>query len=384
MKNVLSRISMLLGVMAIFLVVACNGDSDAPITCSDGLLNGDEVGVDCGGSCPPCAVTTTVAEDKANIQKTLDDVLQCVTDLKKARSTQVLLRDFLGMSDGEVVNEDWLEDMTNDLAEVLDTDVIEDNNRLDLAYHAGTHRYVHATKTWEKLASPSDKIIFEFPTQESNSTNNAVLTMDRYADEEVTIQGETMFLPTDINVGLVVDGNSIMEVELKDVTYADNADFEIPVELDLRLFFDPITITMDVDRKTNTEFSAVMSMTDTQLCNYRVELDAELRDDDFENISEGSFKKIEAKVSIGALSIQSLAGLAELIALDDPTQTQINSLLDLDVLFNGVKIADLEYDEEANTINIFYKDSTSEDGNNYIDQFLDDLELLLEEFTGGW
>ncbi|MFT4038562.1 MAG: hypothetical protein QM692_10310 [Thermomicrobiales bacterium] len=25
-------------------------------TCSDGIRNGDETGVDCGGSCPPCAV----------------------------------------------------------------------------------------------------------------------------------------------------------------------------------------------------------------------------------------------------------------------------------------------------------------------------------------
>lgn len=40
--------------------VACSSDDDAPIvvepiaTCSDGIQNGNETGVDCGGSCAPC------------------------------------------------------------------------------------------------------------------------------------------------------------------------------------------------------------------------------------------------------------------------------------------------------------------------------------------
>ena len=45
---------------------ACNGGTGA--TCSDGIQNGNETGVDCGGSCPPCAcldnnVTLTIVLD---------------------------------------------------------------------------------------------------------------------------------------------------------------------------------------------------------------------------------------------------------------------------------------------------------------------------------
>ncbi len=38
-------------------VVACGGDSDddtVPETCSDGIQNQDETGIDCGGVCDPC------------------------------------------------------------------------------------------------------------------------------------------------------------------------------------------------------------------------------------------------------------------------------------------------------------------------------------------
>ncbi|MCB0654290.1 MAG: hypothetical protein KDC85_23625 [Saprospiraceae bacterium] len=34
--------------------VDCGGDCAACPTCDDGIMNGDETGVDCGGSCDPC------------------------------------------------------------------------------------------------------------------------------------------------------------------------------------------------------------------------------------------------------------------------------------------------------------------------------------------
>ncbi|MDC6352263.1 DUF4331 family protein [Zeaxanthinibacter sp. PT1] len=47
--------------MLLFALAACNNDDDAMEpeqiampTCDDGIMNGDETGVDCGGTCAPC------------------------------------------------------------------------------------------------------------------------------------------------------------------------------------------------------------------------------------------------------------------------------------------------------------------------------------------
>ncbi|MDH7913648.1 M43 family zinc metalloprotease [Winogradskyella sp. SYSU M77433] len=48
----------------------CNGGGTTP-SCSDGIQNGDETGVDCGGSCAPCQVACT--ENPVNISITLDN-----------------------------------------------------------------------------------------------------------------------------------------------------------------------------------------------------------------------------------------------------------------------------------------------------------------------
>ena len=40
-----------------FIFVSCESDDveiTEVITCDDGVQNGDETGIDCGGSCPPC------------------------------------------------------------------------------------------------------------------------------------------------------------------------------------------------------------------------------------------------------------------------------------------------------------------------------------------
>jgi hypothetical protein len=47
----------------VMFVLSCNKDDEQVVmvapTCSDMIMNGDEIGVDCGGSCNPCEVTMT-------------------------------------------------------------------------------------------------------------------------------------------------------------------------------------------------------------------------------------------------------------------------------------------------------------------------------------
>lgn len=63
---------MLLSLCAIAVLSSCNNDDDAMAmaTCSDGIMNGTETGVDCGGSCAPCEVATTCNDGVMNGDET--------------------------------------------------------------------------------------------------------------------------------------------------------------------------------------------------------------------------------------------------------------------------------------------------------------------------
>ncbi|MGS0526122.1 hypothetical protein ACU8V7_14120 [Zobellia nedashkovskayae] len=52
--------SLMLSLAAMTAVVSCSDDDNLPTndpTCSDGIMNGDETDIDCGGSCTPCGTT---------------------------------------------------------------------------------------------------------------------------------------------------------------------------------------------------------------------------------------------------------------------------------------------------------------------------------------
>ncbi len=362
--------------LASLFLVSCESEPLAP-SCTDGIQNGTETGIDCGGDCPPCA--TTVEEDKENIQKTFDDMLLCIRNIKESKGVDVLFRDFLKMSDGEVFNEDWVEDMSSTLNEVFDFERIEENNRIDFAFHSGIYTFNHVTNLWDK-ASASDRIEFHFPSEPLETTNDSEIIIDAYTDQEVVIDNETWYLPVQMHGLVRVDNERIVEVDWNNVVYDDNADFEIPVAWDVSVFLTPVTINTSLNRISSTEFDFDASFLDGDKCSVAVEVDFELLDDDIENLSNSSFKKVEAKVIVGDITVESLAGIAELLAIDNPTDNQINSLLDLRVLFNEVKIADLEIDTELEALVLYYKDSSSENAESYWRPFMEDLEDLWDEF----
>lgn len=362
--------------------IDCGGSECAVCpTCDDGILNGTETDIDCGGDCPTCE--TTVEEDKANIQKTFDDLLMCTQDIKDSRAVTVLFRNFLNLYDGDVLNEDWIEDMTEELEDVIDFEHVEDNSRFDLAYHAGTHIFNATDQTWLKTNNVTDKMIFQFPAEPNATANNAELIIDMYADKQVTIDSEEMFLPTAMHAAMNVDAEKVFEITVSKITYADNAGYQLPVEISAQLFMDPMEMDIEVSRLSTNEYEMGMNFSDGNLCNIGIAMQVELADDDFENLSEDAIEKVAVQVNVGELSIQTLGDVASLFKLDDdPTETQINSALDLDVFFQDLKIADLEINEDMETVIIFYKDTSFEDSSVFYDGFWDDISSLWTEFFG--
>ena len=369
-RTILSSLSIFAVVLACMSIVSCSKDP-AP---------GTDPEVDPGMD----PVETTVEEDKENIQTTLDNMLVCVDDMTSARAIDVLLRDFFEVSDGEAYNEEWTNDLTANFEGVFDFEHIEENERFNILHHGGRYYYDHTTQSWAKGQAQLDFVTVQFPTSPDLTENNANFVIDLYVDQAIILDGEEVYAPSRIHARLDVDNARLFELNVANVTYDENSSFEIPVEIDANLFLDPMEMSLDVVRNSSTEFNAVIGFNDGNSCNMSFEADIALMDDDFENLTEESIEKLHAKVRIGDLSIQSLAGLADLISQDDPDESTINSLLDLDVLFKDLKIADLEYDEAEENFVLFYKDASSESAASYIDDFLEKMEAMVVEFTGEW
>lgn len=73
--EMITKFKMGVMILCLGLFIACNNDDNTPqpdpgplATCDDGIMNGDETGVDCGGSCNPC--DTMGMDRRANLYAT--------------------------------------------------------------------------------------------------------------------------------------------------------------------------------------------------------------------------------------------------------------------------------------------------------------------------
>lgn len=80
MKTEMTKFSLIFTIAFALFATSCSSDDNGPDpvdppTCSDGIKNGDETGVDCGGSCEPCAGTGTELIGNLTEDLTLDPSL---------------------------------------------------------------------------------------------------------------------------------------------------------------------------------------------------------------------------------------------------------------------------------------------------------------------
>ena len=332
-----------------------------------------------GDACDP----TTVEQDQANIQASLDATLDCITTFDNGLAVETVLTDFLGIVDGDTLNLVWAEELVDGLGEVVPT---TEESRFDIEVFEGTYNYNHGTESWSRNDNQTARVVINFPSSPSESSNNAKLIIENYSDEEVTIGDEPIYLPKAVDVSLEVDDEDVITVNLNSVAYANNADFQIPIAIDVAIYVNPYTLSLVVENTSGTEFTLDLDFSDDgDICSTGVHAEVELATSDYENLTEDDILNATFALTNNNLTLQSTGGIAELLQIEDPTIEQINSFLYAEVLFNELKIADIlieEGEDEEVIVFLEFKDGSTEDAANYYEGFIEDLEELFNSYFG--
>jgi len=89
---------------------------------------------------------------------------------------------------------------------------------------------------------------------------------------------------------------------------------------------------------------------------------------------------------MGNFSYVYTGDLENFLQLLNPTEAQVNTYFKVEVHYNGAKMADLSYQDNSGEFEVMitYKDGTVENSENYYNDFLDDVEAEVLEYTGAW
>jgi len=343
------------------------------------------------GSCkkdPSANSSTTVAEDKANIQQLFDDVITDGQNLKAGCGIQAI-DNFLNIDQGNALNQYWAETVYNTLENHLNITAYQ-TNRFNFSNHVGTHSYHSSNQQWTKTNTPSNQAVLQFPSRMSSTSNDVEATLTGYNDQQVSFDGYQYWLPTSFDLEGKVGNSSCLGLKLNSASYDNTSSSQIPVNADFVLTFAPFTFEVKANKITDTKlsFDIVVKNNGTEAFQILLTEVNILDDNYYYYYNYDKFTSVEGKIIKGDFEIPFTADFESARQLFNPSDVQINSLFDADILYKGNNIGDLDYESNNGNsdadILITYKDGTVENTSTFYDNFLEELEIILAEFTGPW
>ncbi|RLD55722.1 MAG: hypothetical protein DRJ01_16255 [Bacteroidetes bacterium] len=242
------------------------------------------------------------------------------------------------------------------------------DENFDFASNVGTYTWNAQYQNWDiQHGTPSDKIIINFPTQES-TTNNAVLTINSYTEQQFTDDSDTWYQPTHVNANLYVNQIKYVDVDF-DAAYNSDGD---PTSITGTLFLKPFTLTVSVE-KSNTKITERITLKKDNDTIIDINLIVSFSDVTLEDVTE-----IEGYIQIGHIKLK---GEVNVVALDSlqaaPTVEQLNENINLSLYTDtDKKIGDLEFITALNgeiDLQIVFNDGTTELASHY-------FQALIESF----
>jgi hypothetical protein len=194
--------------------VGCGGTPPAP-TCTDGIQNGTETGIDCGGSCPPCQ--TVACNAPASIS---------VTPRKQGREATIAWTAVSGASSYELQlkrssTTTWGNPVTTTGVSIKATGLTKNvSYDIRIRTNCGTTQSVYATKTFiagQSARQTGDLVEFNFYPNPANDLLTIELTSSFSELSEVLVMDMSGKIVVRKSVQLE-EGANAFEIDLSDCT----------------------------------------------------------------------------------------------------------------------------------------------------------------------
>ncbi|SIS79564.1 hypothetical protein SAMN05421786_102154 [Chryseobacterium ureilyticum] len=323
--------------------------------------------------------TTSVAQDKENIKKTINGFYDKLNTLDDGDLSKYILYTMFNNTAQE-----YDDSYLNNVVESFENqygDVLIDN-KLQFASKLGTYTYNNATGAWTKAPNAS-AVVLKFPSVQNQAAIDGELTLTSYTDTQTSYNSETIWLPKTFNLTLKRSNNTIFSMNLSNVTFDNSTNFSMPISANVQIYASPMTQNIVWQRNSSKDFQLKYAAATPQGPSSEVVANVTLKHADYANISsKDDFKAVSGYVSEGNLKITYSMNVEALAPLNDPTDAQINANSKAEVFYSGQKVGDIVY----KTVNgkgeffIVYFDGTTENTDVYIGDFEEKIKAIFANY----
>jgi hypothetical protein len=360
-------------------------------------------------------IPTTVAEDKVNIQASFDRVEALIRNAKNG-SLYKFGEEFIDYQEKEVTEywynyvgqgkgsyaydyttgkyvpssgggyerggsyswtssyiSEFVELLGDKLEDVVDIDPIERDRRFNLASFAGTYTWNNSGEKWDKTSNTF--ILAKFPAKKGG-TGNCEVALTEYADQECDIEGKKTYLPTKAKAYFKKDGVNLVTADIA----ASYTTYGIPQQVTASVYASPLKIEGSLKQESASKYSAAVSIVDEGAADNNLAITGEVnlsnsisKYDDFDDLDVNT---LSFTLKQSDLEIRGTVDVKRLDAISKPTDSDINSCVNLVVFYRGQTTGTLSIADDYLYIN--YKDGTRENTSVYYDSFVDAVEKMFE------
>jgi hypothetical protein len=232
------------------------------------------------------------------------------------------------------------------------------------------------TDQWVSSGSSGD-VILNFPSESQTSENNATFTLAEYSDTEVTMNGDSEYLPTQIDASIDTDGQgTIFSVDLGG-TDSGPATYQLGqmVDVGVEILTAPLLHSFELMSPSATQFNFSFGLDNNETGNLVMGLSADvaLNNDDYSDIEAEDVDEVSGNLDLSSeVSIAYALDTDDLAALgEDPSPQAINNEIEnASILLNGEEAATLEYgtttvntgdgETEVETLLVVYGDGSED------------------------
>ena len=278
-----------------------------------------------------------------------------------------------------------IEDIPN-YQPLIDSDYPE--TPLNISNYFGEYSYNDQNQSWSTSNSNS-QIRLNFPMFTNSNSNDSYISLTNFEEELMPIE-DPIYIPTSLYLEMVHSNELMFSVDVLDVEYSMSGEIPIPDDVNLSIYMNPFTHDISIDKLNDDDFNIVYSLTNSFGCITEIDARVKLLSTDYENLEDTDIDFIEINFTMNNILFDIDIDSEYLFALDDPSITQLNNFIDVEVYNGNTLLGEIEVQEYSNEdyyFNMVFMDGTTTNVEEFSgigingDDFVETLEGIIARYT---
>ena len=333
--------------------------------------------------------TRSAEEDQKFVEDGIKSLLSCIEELESGELSNLLIKLYdnadADYSDQHETMVEAIENIPN-YQPLLNSTYPEE--RLNASNYYGIYTYNKLYNSWS--TSPSDsEIRLIFPMYTNSTSNDTYITLSNMTEEYMNIE-DPIYFPTKLLIEMFHMDEKMFGIDVSNVDYKMSGEIPVPEDVDISIYTNPFTHDLSIDKIYDDEFSLNYSLSNGSGCITEISGVVKLLSTDYENLEDNDIDQILLNINTNGMKFDVDIDAERLFALDDPSTTQLNYFIDVEVYSGNTLLGELELQEDENEeyyVNMVFVDGTVVNTEYFdgigiqADDFIETIEGIIARYT---